>query len=329
MSIFQADSLLLEVVNLMVEDIRKEPWLLDDILSQYITNPYLKQKYAGQIASFKEWYLSNSIDIALIMRKDLNKFPAITIKLKAESEIADMKLMADLSTESEYLQPDTIGKPIPYIVNPFPVSENAYDPDTGEVAIDESIAGMDTVVPGQLLVNPENGQGFKILEVLGDALVIDTGLDFKAARLGILPEYRYYSARREHTFFAASYDIELLVAQDQQTLLWLWSVVLYGILRYRESLLEANNFTQTVVSSSEMGILAGTSGPESVWSRTITVSGMLENSWLKSPRRILESVALREKTPEGYVGGIKILSNSEPSTVDESDVNWYAISDDE
>lgn len=331
MGIFQGDVLALNLLELALGDIKKDPWLIDNIFEQFVSNPYLKDKYAGQIAAAKEWFANNQVDLVMTGRLDMTRFPCVSLRVLEEQELADMRAMADLTTSKKMLLPSEIDRPIPWIVKPWDVMANAYDPDTGYVAVDESLPGMDTVVPGQLLVNPDTGQGFKINEVIGDYLVIDTDLDFKAARLGVLPEHRYYEARIERAFSSAGIELECFASGDIQTLFWLWSVVLYACFRYKEGLFEASDFTQTIIKSSEIGLVQAAGGPagDKIWSRKITITGMVENTWVKAPKRILESVALREKTADGYVGGIQILSNSEPSIIDQSDVNWFAVNDDE
>jgi hypothetical protein len=178
-----------------------------------------------------------------------------------------------------------------------------------------------------ILVNPDNGTGYSILEIVAEGFRIEDSLDLdNVERLGVVPQFQYYTARREHTFFQETCQITCSAHGDPQTCLWLWTIALYSILRYRESMLEAQGFTQSTVASSPMDANSyyTTPGGEIVWNRSITLSGMVENSWIKSPRRIIENVALRKKSANGYKGGITILSNSEPD-IDEESSNWYPI----
>lgn len=259
-------------------------------------------------------------------RNDKDKMPCVTITLGNGGEKEEMKTMADQSTESVTLLPQQIGKPIPYVVKPFPFI--SYDDTNGLVEVDPTTKNLETVAIGQILVNPDNGQGYVIHDITADGLIIEPGLVLNPTRLGVLPTNQFYTARREHTFFQETYQITCHAHGDPQTLLWLWTIVLYSLMRYRESMFEAQGFTQSVISYSSMDANSyyATAGGESVWSRVISLTGMVENSWLKSPRRIIESVVLRQKGANGgYKGGIKILSNSEPDIVDEQLVNWYAI----
>ena len=70
---------------------------------------------------------------------------------------------------------------------------------------------------------------------------------------------------------------------------------------------------------------------ENSYVRAINLSGQTEYSWIKSPRRIIETAFLREKTSSsktGYIGGIKILSSSDtPDFIDKSQETWYTVQD--
>jgi hypothetical protein len=182
-----------------------------------------------------------------------------------------------------------------------------------------------------LVVDPDTGKAYIIEEVIPGAFILEQNLTINATMMAVVPQFQYYIARREHTFFQETYFIGCHVHGDPQALLWLWSLVLYSILRYRESLLEANGFTQSSLSSGDMAPdqYMSTEGGEMVWTRPITLTGMVENSWLKTPTRVIESIALREKGAGGYVGGIEILSNSEPDVVDQTLQNWFAVDQDD
>lgn len=327
MGIFQSDLTIKTAIELGMDDMRKELWLLDDALSDAIENPYLKDKYGQkQIDAFKEWFVNNQIDIVMRDRNDKDKMPCVSITLGNSTEKDEMKTMADQSTESVQLLPQQINKPIGYVVKPFAFI--SYDDTTGEVVIPADLPNLAGVSAGMILVNPDNGQGYIIQDVVGGAIVIEEDLDIGTpTRLAVVPQHQFYTARREHTFFQETYSITCHAHGDPQTLLWLWTIVTYTLLRYRESMFEAQGFTQSSLSSSSMNSdgYYTTAGGEQVWTRTITLSGMVENSWIKSPRRIIEFIALREKKGGGYRGGIKILSNSEPDIVNEQLVNWLAV----
>lgn len=333
--IFQLDLTVKTAIELGIEDIRKNPWLIHDMLSDCITNPYLSQKYGQkQIDSCVEWFLNNEIEIKMRGVNDKDKMPLIAITMGTSDEKQDMKHMADQSTETLVLMPAQIGKPIPYIVKPFvPIG---YDSQTGIVEVDDSVKGMSGISAGMILVDPSNGQGFVIQDYDDEGIHIEPGIILDATQLAVVPQYQFYKARVEHTFFQESCDISCYSHGDPQVAMWLHSIALYSILRYRESLLEAQGFSESFVRNSplmENQNYTGSNG-ENSYLRSISLSGQTEYSWIKSPRRVIENAFLREKTgtasDPGYIGGIKILSNSDsPEFIDKSKETWYTVNSDE
>ena len=325
MGIFQLDLTVKTAIDLMMEDMRKNPWLLDHMLGDCLDNPYLKDKYGQkQIDACKEWFKNNQIDIYMRPRNDKDKMPCITITPGPSPEKSEMKSMADQSTETVVLMPTKIGKPISYIVKPFVPA--GYDMSTGIVQLPDNLKGAESIGAGMILVDPSNGQGFVIRDVVADGIQIDPGIDLDAPQLAVVPQYQYYVARVEHTFMQASCDVTCYSHGDPQVAIWLHSIALYAILRYRESLLEATGFSESVVASSPiMENPNYTTDGETSYMMSINLSGQVENTWIKSPRRVIETAFLRQKTGNtGFIGGIKILSNSDsPDFIDKHNETWY------
>lgn len=334
MGIFQLDMTVKTAIELGIEDMRKNPWLIDHMLGDALENPYLRDKYGQkQIDACKEWFLNNHIEIKMRGINDKDKMPLIAITPGPAPEKVDMKSMADQSTETLVLMPAQIGKPIPYIVKPF-VPEG-YDPSTGIVEVSDEVKNISGVAAGMILVDPANGQGFVIQDFDDQGIHIEPGILLDATQLAVVPQYQFYKARVEHTFFQESCDIACYSHGDPQVALWLHSIALYSILRYRESLLEAQGFAESSVSNSplmENPNYSGSDG-ENSYVRSIQLTGQTEYSWIKSPRRVIETVFLREGTgpgspAPGYMGGIKILSNLDtPDFIDKSKETWYTIQD--
>lgn len=330
--IFQGDIIIKSMIQLGIQDMRDNPWLIDHMLSDLTSNPYYAQKYGQkQVDACKDWFKSNEIDIVMLGRKDRERYPCIVIGVGSSPEKDDMKSMADQSTEKTVLMPNQIGKTIPYVIAPF--SGFSYDDTTGLVTVPNTV-DLTKIAVNMVLVDPHSSTGYTIHGVDNEGIYIEPNLTVTAATLGVLPQYQFFEARQEHAFFQESYKISCYSHGDPQVMLWLHSIALYTILRYRESLLEANGFAQSSVSSAPP---ISNGDVETEWCREITISGQVENSWLKSPRRFIEVAAIKEKVtptsgnPTGYVGGIKIISNldSEEGVIDTPNQVWTTIADDE
>lgn len=327
--IFQTDSVVLTAIQLGLEDFKNNPWLIAHVLNDYTANQYLNEKYGqSQINACLEWLQNNKINVVLRPRNDKDEMPLVAISIGMSQEKEDMKHMGDTSTESVILLPQEIGKPIPYIVKPFtPLS---YDINTGIIEIDPTTEGLDGVAAGMILVDPSNGQGFSIIDIVPDGIQIEAGISLTATQLGIVPQYPYYKANIEHTFCNERVEVSCYCHGDPQTVQWLHSIILYSILRYRESLLEANGFAQSSVSSSALSEDPYYSGPdgEQAFVRTITITGQTEHTWIKQPRRFIEKIAIKKETPDGFIGGIQIISNLDtPDFFDQSEEAWTTIED--
>src|SRR5579863_9616503 len=322
--IFQGDIVIRQAILLGLEDMRKNEWLIDHMLSDLVKINYFRDQYGeSQIQACKEFFRNSQIDVYLRGRNDKDRLPCVTIQMGPSNEKPEMKLMADQSTEKAVLLPNKIGKPIPYIVKPL--TPTGYDINTGIVSIPDDI-DLSIVEEGMILVNPANGQGFLIQATGYQEIVIEPNLEIDASQFGVVPQHQYYVARIEHSFFDETYMIGCHAHGDTQNVLFLWSIVKYSILRYRESLLEANGFCESTISSAgpDFDESFTTPGGEKAWARFMTLNGQTENTWIKSPRRIIESTSLRKKTNTGYIGGISVISNTDPAIISKKDNTWYA-----
>lgn len=322
MSIFLGDIRIKTMIELGLEDISKNSWLLDDILGDTISNPYLRERYGSQIESCRQWLANNRINILLSARDDKMEFPSITIELGTSNEKEDMKHMGDLSTEMVKLIPNDINKPIPYVLKPV---AGSYNPTTGAFSFDSSV-NLNAVSPGMVLVNPVNGNGYVIQSVtMQNQVNLLAGLSIESTNYGIIPEYQYYEAKIGHTFMQEPYKV-VCNAMDQQTLLWLHSITVYSLLRYRQVLLEKDGYAESLISSSPMYANQDYSDTgQVIWSRDINITGQVENRWYMQPHRIIENVAYGN--PNGSDGGMKIISNITDTFENLNTVNWSTLQD--
>ncbi len=323
MSLFLGDIRIKTMIELGLEDIRKNEWLLTDVLGDTLSNHYLRERYGSQIESCKQWLTNNRINIFLSEQQgDKQEFPSIDIELGPSEEKADMKHMGDLSVESVTLYPNNINKPIPYVLKP---NLGSYDPTSGSFTFSETVI-ISNVSPGMVLVNPTNGIGYVIQSITqANAVNLLTGLNIQTGAYGIIPEYQFYETKIGHTFMQEPYRITCN-ANDQQTLLWLHSITVYSLLRYRQVLLEKDGYAESLISSGKMYPNPDYSDAgQVIWSRDINITGQVENRWYMQPHRIIENIALGQG--EGFTGGVRILTNLTDTGEDLSQVNWSTLAD--
>lgn len=302
----------------MIEELGKNPWLIEDVLSDVVTDPLLSEIYGQkEVDNAKEWFKNNKIAVVMKYRKDQMQFPCVTIAMGSSSESESDARLADQSTEVEELTPEKINKPIPYVIKPFPVTSYAL----GVMALPED-ADLSTLAKDMLLMDPATGDAFPIKSISNAGVEIEGAPALTATKYGIIPQYRYFRARREMATFTEAYTIGCHVGSgDPAPLLWLHSIVLYGLLRYRESLFEARGYQISSVSSTDF--VRSTDfeiDRDAAFSRWINMSGKVENTWLKTPQRVIESTVLSAKDATGVVKRIKIMSNldNNPAIADDS-----------
>lgn len=320
MSLFLGDLRIKAALTLGLEDIAKNPWLINDILADTVSNEYMRRFYGSQIDSCKQWIANNRVNIVLSDRDDKLEFPAIEIELGTSNEKAEMKHMGDLSVESVKLLPNNINKPIPFVLNP---TAGSYNPTSGVFTFSPSV-DLNNVSPKMILVNPSNGNGYIIQSVtMANQVNLLTGLSIAPGSYGIIPEYQYYESKIGHTFMQEPYRI-VCSALDQQTLLWLHSIAVYSLLRYRQVLLEKDGYAESLISSTKMYPNPDRSDAgQVIWSRDINLTGQVENRWYIQPHRIIENVAIGNGN--GLEGGVKIISNITDTFEDLSTVNWSTL----
>lgn len=67
---------------------------------------------------------------------------------------------------------------------------------------------------------------------------------------------------------------------------------------------------------------------ENVYSRWITLSGQVEESWVKTPKRFIEAIDINNPDREDSVvfkSGIKVLSKNAPDTINDEEEVWVTI----
>lgn len=330
MGLQQSDIFIKTAIELGIEDMRKNPYLIEHMLDDLVTNRYVKEKYGlKQVEACKEWIANNQIEVNLRPRDDRDRLPCVSIYLENSNEKPDMKSMADQSPESLILLPNKIGKPIPFIVNPF-VPEG-YDQALGVVEVPDSV-NLDIITPGMVLVNPQNGNGYVILGIVEGGLQVGPGQEIDASELAIIPQYKFYKARIDRIFNEEVYSIACNAHGDPQNVIFLWNIVKYSILRYKQALLEGNGMYETVLSSSGGPDLVEWTAPggERIYVRMFKITCMTEDTWIQAPHRIFESVSFspKQKKCKGVTGGIKIISNLNTSPfIDPTTQSWTTVED--
>lgn len=327
MAIFAGDVIIKTAIELGLEDLKKNPWIIEDIFSDFIENPFLKKKYGmKEIDRAKEFFFNNKIHIFLHHRLDKEEFPCVTIGVGQSIEDGSLATLGDMTPFVNELDPSDINKPLTFIVPSF--VPQSYDKPTGTLTMPES-EGYQYISEGMILVDVDTGSGFIVRGKLApNKILITPDTELNGTNYAIAPKYQFYRARNERIISQETYTIGCHAHGDPSTLLFLYAVVKYCLLRYREGLLEYNNFQLSTITSSEM-LENSEFTSDKVYSRYITLRGQAEETWLKTPFRVIEAVSADVDGMEED-GGIKIYSNEITIEDSEESLNdvWKTIDED-
>lgn len=292
MAIWQGDVFFRRIIELTLQDIKANPWLVDDILSDFITDPMLSEIYGQkEIENAKKWLNDNEISIFLPHRMDMEKMPCITISIGSNTEDRSLARLADQTECVETYEASDIGKTIQYVITPFDYT--SYDQPTGLFTVPSTV-DLTIIQPGMVVVDPKTGGGYVVTGKTANGFYIAENTVVSATTIGILPQYRIWRARREIATFQERVVIGCHVHGDPSALLWLYSIMMYGLLRYREGVLESRNFQLSNIETSDLVRNESFQDiGENAYSRFITITGQVENTWVKAPKRIIESVNIR------------------------------------
>lgn len=323
MSLFPSDVILKECISLGLEDLRKNTWICDDIFSDFVSNPLLSTKYGQkEIQNAKDFLLNNKINVMMAHVMTTEVFPLVSIAVGSSNEDKSLATLGDLDVEVVDYDPADIGKPIAWVIPPFNMV--SFVASTGVVTL-PVVPEFKYLNVGMILVDVETGNAWAITEVLaGNQIKIAINSDLgDASKFGIAPKYRGYRARRERIISQENCSIGCHVAGDPATLLFLFAFVKYSLLRYREGLLEHNGFQLSNLNCSEM-VKNNSFDVENVYSRFITLSGQVEESWVKGPERVIEAIDIYDSVNQ--TTGIKIMSQ-DPAAGSEELLNdlWTTI----
>ncbi len=292
LGIFQADVILRSAIVSGLADVRANPWLLDYIFASLKYDTLTRKQYGEkEIDAAKAWFLSHDVPVFMNTRLDDAQFPCISISLSESQETENT--LSDVHYDTQ----EDIDYDWPISIGPFtPVD---YDPITGSVTMDEDDV-TSNIFPGMLLVD-RAGKSFEILTAdTFNTFTIAAGAmgDFTDAT--IRPARSAYTVALESAVFKESYSVGVHVPAESVYLSYLHPVVIFILLRYRQSLLEARGFERSSVGSGEFR-KDETFDNEVIYSRFVQVTGFVRQYWPKDlSRKIDGTIALTPPIDTGF-----------------------------
>jgi hypothetical protein len=290
--IFQTDIVLQSALKAGLADLKANTWLLDYIWSSLPSDPQTAQLYGQMdVNAAKKWFLAQTIPVFLNTRVDTFRGLCLTIAMSSSAEVENT--LAD----NHYVPSESIAAPVGNVALTAPFTPQ-YNSSTGVVTIPTTVGDTYDFFPGMYLVSPA-GTAYKIIDVTSDySLTLAPGLaDLTNVTLqATLPTQPSYAVRIGSVECHEVFQIGCHVVTDPFHLVLLHSVVVFILLRYRKTLLEARGLERTKFESEDFGRDESLNG-ELAYRRYITLDGYVRHFW-----------PMDNRVPQA-VGGVVQLKN--------------------
>lgn len=273
LGIFQSDIIIRTALIAAIQDLRRDPWLLDYCFASLNMDPLTASQYgAKEIANAKRWFQRTDIPVVMDFRLDSLEGTCISIQLQASEEAENT--YGDTHYDP-YEQNDFVW---PVLAGPF---SGQYNPSTGILLLPQSVIDQLIVVPGMVVVS-DTGRLATVTDVTNKSqLTLSPALvDTYAHALiksGTPPEA---TTQLESVSFKEKYVIGVHTMGDAQVNIWLYSITMYILLRFKEQYLEARGLERTSVAAQGLQRNQQT-GKEVMWSRFIAMDGYCRHVWPK------------------------------------------------
>lgn len=287
LGIHQSDVIIRMALVNGIKELRKNPKLLDYVFLSLPRDTLTAKDYGQKsLDKAKEWFLKTEIPVAMVPRIDEGKWPLITISLSDSQEFENT--LGDVHYRPIELVTKDLNNEWPALTPKFNVT--SYDQVTGAFTLPESITDNLIVVPGMYIID-DAGAAHLILSQ-GESywcITANTKGSFKKAVIkGVRPNTVVHM---ESATFKETYTIGVHVGGEPVYLTWLHSIIVFILLRYRESLLEARGFERSSFGSSDFTKNEQIDA-ELVFSRYVSLNGVVRHYWPKHIVPALNGVVL-------------------------------------
>jgi hypothetical protein len=286
------DTIILTAFRIGLADIRRNPYLIDDIMCQFMEDPYLKDSWGKQqIDRFKDFLAKRQINVVMETRlPDLSKLPAIVIKIGGGSEDPQKQGLGD-SDHYDSVEASTLGGIFadPNIIL-GPVTPESYDPATGELTFSVDVS-LDTVFEGQFVYDEVNKQAYEIQVVLDKhTLLLDTDLKADFTNMTIRPTKNIVKHSKKSIWFYEDYTITCISTEPNE-LMFLYSLCLYILGRYKKTLFEARNFEVGTYSYSPVYVPNPSDDTNLLFARDLNLRGRVQHTFIESTNQIIQGIS--------------------------------------
>lgn len=281
------DLYMTRAVQLMLKDLRKNRFLVNDILCDVTNDDMLKDLYGQKEVDKFNLLVDKEIQVNVEHAIDMAKLPAIAIRVGGGQE--DTSRTGDAMSDgyrTEKVDPRKLGGVFqtPRVII-GPVTPEQYDYETGRMVFPDGV-DLSKVFDEMKVYDEVNKQAYPIVTVMDEStLFIEAGsrpnlngMTIRTKEETAIHVRKEYFSTEQVTFICASVDpVEVI---------YLYQIMLYLIGRHRLNYFETRNFRTTTLSFTPIYKL--TDDPNFVFARDITLNGTVEHNYIESTSRPLD-----------------------------------------
>jgi hypothetical protein len=270
--ILPTDLIIKSVVERGLADLRRYPYLLDDIFSPLSDDDETNRVYGKKLSDQgREWFLNNQVYVRIADSIDPPKMPCVVISLAESRE--DKTTLADVHYEPSV--PDD--RAWPSLAGPVdPVS---YDPATGLLVLPPSVTLV--VVPGMIVVDRTGIQHTVLSSPQPTVVELPKGLSNDLTGLTVRGARPVRTHFLESVVETQTYRLGVHVAGKAAYMSFLFPIMQYVMYR-EQNALEGRGFEQVDLSFSGPERFTEAGETNEVYSRYITLTGAVRQTWTKS-----------------------------------------------
>jgi hypothetical protein len=295
--IFSGDILIMNALRYGLQDLRDNPWQLTLVFASLLNDPLTAEAY-GQKEAQKaiDWFLKTSVPV--ILDATLTNSPAMPCVIvglqdsnEAQATLADLHYVPHQTVESEW--------------EPLTQKFSAvYDPSTGLV-----IPSVPVIVNNQMVLTDRNGSTFPVLDTQIDIngnenfLITKNAPNADFSQCVLKWATNRVSVQLESLVFSETYNIVCNTKGEPSYTLYLYSIIKYILLRYKKTLLEGRGFENTTIKCSRLmpNNTLGPAGSENIWTRVITITGLVRESWATTTSERITQASYNNAGPDGLL----------------------------
>ncbi len=272
LGIVQSDVIVRVGLLRALADLRAKPYLLDYAFAWLRQDPQSQSINSDRdVQQAKAWFLATNIRVVDRMHLNAAALPSVSLELTSSEEVENT------DGDTHYSAREPIAETWPDLTPAFtPVS---FDINTGVLVVPSAIVNNIDLDLGLVLYSLRSNRGYSIVDVLDpQTLVIAANVNDDFSRCSIRAPQPALVRHLESANWREGWDIGCHCAGEPIYCHYLYSLVLFALLRYRKTLLEARGYERTVLSGGPM-----TREPEFenelVYSRHISINGYVRCVW--------------------------------------------------